>query len=398
MNKTANIGVWILRFALPLLVIFGAVELYQYMLATAPEQQRKSPEERKVFVNALTMNRQNKVVHVRATGTVVPVERVELKARVSGEVLKLHPDFEPGEIIKKGEVIVMIDQADYLLAEKLAESQLIQAEYEYKLEMGYQEVARHEWEMIDNKGSASELEKELTLRKPHLKKVEAGVAAAKTNLEQARLNLERTSVTLPFDALVLVRDISVGSQVTTQSQLGVFVDADHFRVEVTVPFDQLDWITLPANGKRGAAVQIYPVGGSDGKALWQGTVTGLVPEIESQGRMAQLLVEVENPLKSEVPLLLNSFVSVAIASRELKDVFVIPSQAVHNGEFVYVMNAASRVVFKKIVAIWRDKEWVVAESGLDNGDNLIISDVPSAVPNMRVEQIEESVDRSLKTE
>ena len=398
MNKTANIGVWILRFALPLLVIFGAVELYQYMLATAPEQQRKSPEERKVFVNALTMNRQNKVVHVRATGTVVPVERVELKARVSGEVLKLHPDFEPGEIIKKGEVIVMIDQADYLLAEKLAESQLIQAEYEYKLEMGYQEVARHEWEMIDNKGSASELEKELTLRKPHLKKVEAGVAAAKTNLEQARLNLERTSVPLPFDALVLVRDISVGSQVTTQSQLGVFVDADHFRVEVTVPFDQLDWITLPANGKRGAAVQIYPVGGSDGKALWQGTVTGLVPEIESQGRMAQLLVEVENPLKSEVPLLLNSFVSVAIASRELKDVFVIPSQAVHNGEFVYVMNAASRVVFKKIVAIWRDKEWVVAESGLDNGDNLIISDVPSAVPNMRVEQIEESVDRSLKTE
>ncbi len=398
MNKTANIGVWILRFALPLLVIFGAVKLYQYMLATAPEQQRKSPEERKVFVNALTMNRQNKVVHVRATGTVVPVERVELKARVSGEVLKLHPDFEPGEIIKKGEVIVMIDQADYLLAEKLAESQLIQAEYEYKLEMGYQEVARHEWEMIDNKGSASELEKELTLRKPHLKKVEAGVAAAKTNLEQARLNLERTSVTLPFDALVLVRDISVGSQVTTQSQLGVFVDADHFRVEVTVPFDQLDWITLPANGKRGAAVQIYPVGGSDGKALWQGTVTGLVPEIESQGRMAQLLVEVENPLKSEVPLLLNSFVSVAIASRELKDVFVIPSQAVHNGEFVYVMNAASRVVFKKIVAIWRDKEWVVAESGLDNGDNLIISDVPSAVPNMRVEQIEESVDRSLKTE
>jgi len=283
----------------------------------------------------------------------------------------------------------MIDQADYLLSEKLAESQLVQAEYEYKLELGYQEVARHEWAMIENNGSASELEKELTLRKPHLKKVEAGVAAAKTNLEQVRLNLERTSVTLPFDALVLSRDVSVGSQVNTQSQLGVFVDASRFRVEVTIPFDKLDWIKLPGKGNPGAAVQIFPSGGSEDKALWRGTVTGLAPEIESQGRMAQLLIEVENPLAGEVPLLLNSFVSVAIASRELKDVFVIPSQAVHNGEVVYVMNGESRVVFKKIVSVWRDKEWVVAESGLDNGDIMITSDVPSAVPNMKVEQIKE---------
>jgi hypothetical protein len=106
--------------------------------------------------------------------------------------------------------------------------------------------------------------------------------------------------------------------------------------------------------------------------------------------MAQLLVDVENPLAGEVPLLLNSFVSVAIASRELKDVFVIPSQAVHNGEVVYVMNSESRVVFKRIAAVWRDKEWVVVESGLENGDILIVSDVPSAVPNMQVELLPET--------
>jgi len=387
MNKSANIIVWILRIALPVLVIYGAFLLYHYLLATAPEQMRKTPEERKVFVTALKMNPQSKVVRVRATGTVVPVERVALKARVAGEALKLHPEFEPGDIIKKGEVIVMIDQADYLLTEKLAQSQLVQAEYEYKLELGYQQVARHEWEMMDHNGTASELEKELTLRKPHLEKAEAGVAVARTNLEQVRLNLARTAVTLPFDALVLSRNLSVGSQVTAASELGVFVDASRFRVEVTVPFDQLDWIQMPSAGRPGTTVEIYPSGGSEDRPRWHGVVTGLAPEIESQGRMAQLLIEVQNPLAGEIPLLLNSFVSVAIASRELKDVFVIPSQAVHNGEVVYVINGESRVVFKTIVSIWRDKEWVVAVSGVDDGDILITSEVPAAVPNMRVEQL-----------
>ncbi len=387
MNKTFKFMIWILRIALPALVIYGAFALYHYLLATAPEQRRKTPEERKVYVTALKLHPQNKVVRVRATGTVVPVERVALKARVAGEALKLHPKFEPGDIIKKGEVIVMIDQADYLLTEKLAQSQLVQAEYEYKLELGYQQVARHEWEMMDNNGTASELEKELTLRKPHLEKAAAGVAAARTNLEQVRLNLERTSVTLPFDALVLSRNLSVGSQITAASELGVFVDASRFRVEVTVPFDQLDWIQMPSAGRPGTTVEIYPSGGSEDRARWHGVVTGLAPEIESQGRMAQLLIEVQKPLEGEIPLLLNSFVSVAIASRELKDVIVIPSQAVHNGEVVYVINGESRVVFKTIVSIWRDKEWVVAVSGVNDGDMLITSEVPSAVPNMRVEQL-----------
>ncbi|MDD2599151.1 MAG: efflux RND transporter periplasmic adaptor subunit [Kiritimatiellae bacterium] len=387
MNRGLKAFIWFLRITLPCLVIFGSIHIFKYMQATAPQQERKTPQERNVFVEAKQVNRQNKVVRIQATGTVVPVERVTLKARVAGEALQLHPKFEPGEIIKQGDVIVEIDRADYLLLEKLAASKLIQAEYEYKIELGYQDVARHEWEMIEDNESASELEKELSLRKPHLKRVEAAVALAKTNLEQARLDLQRTSITLPFDALVISRSISKGSQITTQGELGVFVDASKFRVVATVAFDQLSWIQLPVNGNAGAQVEITPSGGADGSARWQGVVTGLDAEIESLGRMAQVLIEVEKPLEGEVPLLLNSFVSVAIASRELQDVFVIPSSAVHNGELVYVMNAESRVDFKKINVVWRDSEWIVVDSGLEPGDALITSDVPSAVPNMKVEQV-----------
>ena len=250
MNKAVNTLLWIIRIALPGVVIYGAVELFQYMIESAPRQERKPPDERKVAVETRKVARENRVIGIRATGTVVPVEEVSLKARVSGEAVELNPLFEPGEIIRKGEVIVRIDRADYLLALKEAESALIQAEYNYKVELGYQEVARHEWELLDNRENISSLERELTLRKPHLEKVKAGVDSARAVLEQAKLNLERTSLALPFDALVLSRAVSVGTQINTQTELGVFVDASLFRVEATVPLDRLDWIVFPGDGRR----------------------------------------------------------------------------------------------------------------------------------------------------
>lgn len=389
MNKGIKLVLWFLRFALPCAVVYGAVLLYEYMIETTPEQERKAPGEREVFVETRTLKCEDRTVFVDATGTVVPVEEVSLQARVSGEVIDLNPLFEPGEIIKKGQAIVTIDKADYLLAVKQAESALVEAEYNYKVELGYQEVARHEWDMLENKENISQLEKDLSLRKPHLEKVKAGVDSAKTALEQAKLNLSRTSLTLPFDALVLSRNVSVGTQVNTQSALGVLVDASLFRVEVTLPIDRLDWIDFPDGKKPGASVEIRASGGLRGNATWKGVVSRLVPEIESQGRMAQVLIDVKNPMEGNVPLLLNSFVSAVIASREIKNVFALPTLAVHNGNIVYMVNGDSRITFRKIEPLWRDKKWVITDKGFKEGETIITTEVPAAVPNMKVVKMQE---------
>lgn len=381
---------WTLRIVLPCVLVYCAVILFGLIINSSPKQKRKPRGERKVYVETRTIKRQDKAVCVHATGKVVPVEEVALMARVSGEVVKLNPAFEPGEIIKKGEAIVHIDPADYLLAVKQAESALVEADYNYKVELGHQEVARYDWNLLDNKEDISELEKELTLRKPHLERVKASVESAKTALEQAKLNLSRTSISLPFDALVLNRNVSVGSQVNTQVDLGALVDASLFRVEVTLPVDRLRWIDFPSADKPGSDVDIRASGGLSANSGWKGVVSKLVPEIEEQGRMAQVLIDVNNPMAGDLPLLLNSFVSVSIVSRKLKDVFVIPTVAVHNGDIVYTVNGDSRISFCSIKPLWRDQEWVLTRTGLDDGQTLITTDVPSAVPNMKVVKVQES--------
>ncbi|MFO7936203.1 MAG: efflux RND transporter periplasmic adaptor subunit [Kiritimatiellia bacterium] len=392
MSRSMRILIWTLRIVLPLAVIGGAAVLYNHIISSSPEQLRQPPQERRVYVQTRKIKRQDKSVSVRATGKVVPVEKVSLTVRVTGEVVQLNQFFEPGEIIKKGDPIVNIDKADYLLAVKQAESALIEAEYKYKVEQGYQEVARHEWDLLENRESVSPLEKELTLRRPHLQKAKAEVESAETELEQAKLNLTRTSISLPFDALVVNRDISVGSQVTSQVELGVLVDASLFRVEVTLPVDRLEWIDFPSDEKTGSEVTIYAPGNLSEQVSWKGVVSRLIPRIEDQGRLAQVLIDVRDPMKGDMPLLLNSFVSVSIASRELKGVFVIPSKAVHNGDIVYTVNSDSRISFRKIKILWRGREWVLTRSGVEDGQILVTTEVPSVVPGMQVIKVRETGD------
>lgn len=433
--------VWVIRLTLATLIVIGSVRGYQRLIETAPTRQMRPVKEREAIVEVVPLAKGPRRVTVVATGTVMPARELALNARVSGRVVAVHPALEPGGRLAAGDVAVSLDRTDYELAVSRGETQLVKArvaveeaeialsqtksavvqaesqqitaEYNYKIELGYQEVAKHEWEMLDNKANVTELEKELTLRKPHLRKAEgdvqsaeAGVAVAKEKvksaeaslataqaalhdaevaLSQARLDLERTSVKVPFAAVVLERTVSMGSQVTTQTELASLVDAAAFWVEVSVPMDRLPWITVRQGDQPGATAVLRPTGVLATSAEWPGEVIRLLPSLEENGRQARLLVEVRNPLETgRLPLLLGAFVQAEIAGPELPDVFAIPRAAVHNGNEVWIRNGEGRLAVCPVPIEWSDSEVVVTRSGVAEGDMLVISDIASPVPGMQL--------------
>ena len=105
---------------------------------------------------------------VTAMGTVIPDREIVLKPRVSGEIVEIHPEFTEGGILKKGMKVLQIDPKDYELNLAQKQSAVTDAEYALKLELGHQEVAKREWELLNGTNPAQDMEKELALRKPHL--------------------------------------------------------------------------------------------------------------------------------------------------------------------------------------------------------------------------------------
>jgi len=297
----------------------------------------------------------------------------------------MNPEFTAGGLLQKNELILRIDPEDYQLALQQKQRSLSDAEYAYKLELGRQDVARREWELLYGKNNG--VESDLALRKPHLEKAQVDVEAARAELEQARIDLARTRITAPFNGLVRNKYVDLGSQVSLQERLADLVGTDVYWVQVSVPVEHLKWIRIPTDyNDEGSPATIYYREDSQRP----GRVIRLLADLSKEGRMARLLVEVEDPLDLQAgkdrrpPLLIDEYVRVQIEGGLLSDVYRIPRYALRNDNQVWLMDREEKLAVRPVETLWRDEEFVFVRDGLQPGDLLILSALATPVDGMQL--------------
>ena len=235
----------IVRIVLSLVILVVGIGAASYLKNSAPRTRKRPPAKLSPTVLIQTVKPSGYQIIVTAMGTVIPAQEVMLKSRVSGEIIEIHPEFTEGGLLKKDMKIIQVDPQDYELALARKRSAVTDAEYALKLELGHQEVAKREWELLNQDKPAQEMEKELALRQPHLDKARADLSAAEAELKAATLDLERTYIAVPFNAMVRSKSVDLGSQVTPQDSLAELVGTDAYRVQVSLPVDRLEWIDVP---------------------------------------------------------------------------------------------------------------------------------------------------------
>jgi len=336
---------------------------------------------------------QSQTVTVHAIGTVVPARTIQLAAQVSGRIISVSRNFTPGGHFHVNEAMLQIEPRDYELAVQQQDSVLAQAECDLKVEMGQQAVAKRESELLGRE--IQEEDMELLLRKPQLAMAEAKVKAAQAALEQAKLDLIRTQVVAPFNAMVQSCQVDLGSQVSVGTALATLVDTDTYWVQVSVPVDQLQWIDVPrADDEKGSPVRIYNESAWEAGVFRTGEVRRLMPNLEPEGRMAMLLVVVEDPLDLTAPagkrhpLILDSYARVEIQGRDLSDVVRIPRTALRDGNCVWVMQPDGTLDIRNVKIAWSGNTDVCICEGLSAGDALIVSDLAVPVAGMALRAAE----------
>ncbi len=375
-----------LRILLALLIVGAGIAGAAYLKQTAPTTKKRPPAEWVPVVKTEPLESTTYRVAVSAMGTVVPARQVVLRSRVSGQVESIHPEFTEGGFLKKGDLVLQLDDADYRLALARAKANLVDARYALKLELGRQEVAKKEWSLLNSGKKSDPADSELALRVPHLDKATADVAAAEAGVKEAALDLERTRITAPFNAMVRSRSVDVGSQVSPQDALAELVGTDAYRIQASIPVGRLDWIRIPEKSDgSGSPATVYD---KDGHTM-EGRVVRLMGDLESEGRMARVLVEVADPLRRQAgkegpPLLIGEYVKVRIEGRVLKDVFVIPRTALRDGEAIWLAGDDDTLQIRRVQTLWRDADTVVVKDGLKDGDALVVTDLPAPVAGMKI--------------
>jgi len=417
------------RLALALAILAAGGGASYYYLTTKPAAERRPPDPQATLVEVRHVEPGAETVVVRAMGTVVPARTIELAPRVSGEIVEISPDFVPGGRFRAGEVIARIDPKDFDLAVRQATTEVqrqsalveqraaevaqrtsdcVRAESDLAMEMGYQSVAKREYELLGQ--TVEDGDEALVLRRPQLESAratcdaakaakeaaegaaqaaQAAQAAAEVALQKASLDLERTTLRAPFNAVVETRYADLGSQAAVGAPLATLVGTDAYWVEVSVPVDQLKWIHIPrAGGEAGSPVRVYNEAAWGPKTYRAGTVIRLKSALEQQGRMARVLVEVPDPLGmaggtgATPPMLIGSYVSAEIEGDELADVVALDRDLLRDGDQVWVMDDTGKLRIRPVEIAHRGRERVLVSGGLAVGERVVTTNLAAAVEGM----------------
>lgn len=377
------------RIFIILLILVLAAALAGYWMKNRPRAERKTPEQRPALVRTVELRRVDHQTTVHAMGTVIPSQRIDLAARIAGDVVRISPQFLPGGRFAAGEEILLIDPIDYELTVEQRKGEVAKAEYELKLEMGKQSVARREYQLLGE--TVTQENEELILRGPQLKAARAALLSARASLAKAELDLQRTRISSPFNGLVMEKNAGLGSQVAAGTKLASLVDTDEYWVEVSIPMDRLPWITIPdADGQTGAAAKIVNMAGWEENSFRSGRVKSLLAGVDPENRMAGLLISVPDPLclaaanKGKPRMTINTFVEVEIAGNTLPGVYAIPRAALHEGRGLWIMTPENTLNIRRVDIIWSEEETVFAAGNLHDGERLITSSLAAPVEGMEL--------------
>jgi RND family efflux transporter MFP subunit len=377
-NKT------VIKILVPLAIIAFGLGGYSLLNAIKPEPDKKKEARRAMTVFVAEVKESNIDLKVIAQGEVRAKTQIDIVAQVAGRVIEVSTEFVEGGIIKPGAPLVSIESIDYVLAVNQGKARVAEAEVRVQQAKADAEVAEYQ---LRNEEKVSDL----ALKIPQLAEANAKLKAAQSDLQQARVNLSRTQISLPFDGRVISTSVAVGQYVSPGTRIGRAFGNDSVEIRLPLNDSQLASLGLPigfaATNYNRVPVKISAkVAGRE--QLWAGQLKRLDASIDPSTRMLFGTAEVKSPYaegasQTGMPLAVGLFVTVEIVGRTLENAYIIPREALRAGDKVFVVNNDGKLEIRSVDVTYSSETEAVVSVGLDIGEQVIISSIPNPIEGMR---------------
>lgn len=312
-----------------------------------PEPEQADEKFAGLSVFAERVGREDLNFTVNAQGEVRPQREIVVAPQIAGRIAYVSPDFIDGGFIRRGQVLVRLEAADYQLAVVRAQSGVASAEQRLAREVAEAEIARQDLENLGITDSSP-----LARREPQLAEAEAALESAKAQLADAELALARTAVVAPFDGRVREETVDVGQFASPGQSLGRVFATDVVEVALPITDEQLGQLDLPlafaetANVQGPRVVFSAPVAGIDRE--WIGRVTRTSAAVNSQTRLINVIAELNDPYgagsDNGAPMAPGLFVSAEIDGTKIDDLLVAPRSAIRGGNNIFIGEPAEGVL------------------------------------------------------
>jgi len=372
------------------IIVLGALLTFILIKSRKPPQ-RKKVDDLAPLVMVKQLKAKDIQMVIRAYGTVSPKVEVDIVPEVPGKVVSVNPELKAGGLIPAGDQILQIDTRDYKFAVQQTNAVVADAQVKLEIEMAEAEVARREWDQLhpDTKPNSP-----LVLRESQVRKAKAALESAKAQLATAQLRLERTSLSLPFDALIISEKVDLGQYMVAGQPVAVAYGIDTVEIKIPLEDEELAWFDIfdnsaSLNGNRALSRKTPAVVKTDfagAEHTWKGYVTRTTGQVDKMSRMISVVVEVPKPFErsnGRPPLLPGIFARVLIEGKVLKNAMAVPRDAIHDSNKVWIVKEGSLHI-EALDIVRADKDFAYAVARVDQNATIVTSSLDTVMEGMKV--------------
>lgn len=302
-------------------------------------------------------------VMVNAIGTVTPIDSATVHSQLSGTVFSLN--FTEGQMVREGQVIAQVDPRPYRLS--LAQAQATLAKDSAQLGIARLDLKRYETLSAQDSVARQTLE----TQRATVGQLEGTVAADRAAVGTAQLNLAYTAVKAPFAGRIGLRQVSVGSFVTSSDTngLAVVTRTDPIDVAFAVPQAQIAAI----QGRQSAGLPVTALDQDSKTPLAKGKFSTFDTQIDTTTGTVKAKARFANPAGPHA-LFPNQFVNISMLVDTLRHVPVVPVSALRHGapgDFVFVVQPNQTVKLVVVKPGPSDGVRAAVLSGLAQGQTVV---------------------------
>jgi len=352
-----------MKIVIPIVIIICTVIVANIIMSNPPKAKKIGQNKvSKASVETLKLKKQEFELFIESYGLAQASVKTNLTSEVSGKIIFMNEKFKNGGYFNKGELLIEIEDADYVADVKISEATLILAKQSLLEEKAKVKQAKEEWKKFNANIEANSL----VLREPQLKSAEANLIAAQANYEKTKLNLQRTKIYAPYDGRVIEKKVSISQIVSNNSELGTVYS--NKIIEVRLPLRNIDlkFVDISDKNIKNLKVDFH-------SEIFDTTYTGMMvrseSSIDTNTKQLYLISEIQ---KNNENLKIGEYLKAKIFVGTLHDVLVIPNDAIYQGSYVYV-EKDNFITRKKITISWQDEHNSIIIQGLEENENLVLT-------------------------